>query len=189
MPQLTPEQRAKVDQQNLANILKKAGAGKVLTARDVEMLDDFVEVKKGDQDPTRATGETVIQMTDLARICKTDHRDAASVLLNSNIKYKEGPRRSKLFPLFNAVAALVSRKGTQSAVEQRNLADAKLKEAQRLKLEGEWRPITESRQLAARMAAITTEVIESSELSLEDQNKLIEQLKTSMTEGMEVGDD
>ena len=80
MPQLTPEQRAKVDQQNLANILKKAGAGKVLTARDVEMLDDFVEVKKGDQDPTRATGETVIQMTDLARICKTDHRDAASVL-------------------------------------------------------------------------------------------------------------
>tara|TARA_R100001082_G_scaffold31401_1_gene15993 strand:- start:203 stop:772 length:570 start_codon:yes stop_codon:yes gene_type:complete len=189
MPQLTPEQRAQVDKQNLANILKKAGAGKVLSDRDVKLLDQFVEVKNEGQGSAKATEKTLIQLSDLARICKTDHRDVTAFLTNEKINYKDGPRRSKLFPLFDAVEALVQRKGTQSAVEQRNLADAKLKEAQRLKIEGEWRPITESRQLAARMAAITTEVIETSDLPLEDQNKLVEQLRSAMAQGMEVSDE
>ena len=39
------------------------------------------------------------------------------------------------------------------------------------------------------MAAITTEVIETSDLPLEDQNKLVEQLRSAMAQGMEVSDE
>lgn len=41
MAQLTQEQRAKIDAQNLANIVKKSSAGKVLTDRDIEFLDSM----------------------------------------------------------------------------------------------------------------------------------------------------
>jgi len=41
MAKLTPEQRAKIDAQNLANIVKKSSAGKVLTEREVEFLDSM----------------------------------------------------------------------------------------------------------------------------------------------------
>lgn len=137
----------------------------------------------------RADKETLISLSEVCKITGTSKDVGKKALDEDNFKPIKGPKNAHLFPLFEAVRCLMKRKTAQSAIEQRNLADAKLKEAQRKKLEGEWRPITESRQLAARMAAITTEVIESSELGLEDQNKLIEQLKTSMTEGMEVGDD
>jgi hypothetical protein len=137
----------------------------------------------------RADKETLITLSEVCRITGTSKDMGKRALEDDNFEPIKGPHKAHFFPLFEAVRCLMKRKTAQSAVEQRNLADAKLKEAQRKKIEGEWRPITESRQLAARMAAITTEVIESSDLSLENQNKLIEQLKTSMTEGMEVGDD
>ena len=182
MPQLTPEQRAKIDQQNLANILKKASAGKVLSARDVEMLDNVVEVKTGEQDAERATGETLIHLSDLARICKTDHRDVSAVMIDDGIDHIDGPRRAKLYPLFKSVAALVSRKGQQTAIEQRNIQDALLKEAQRKKLEREWIPLPEARHLASRMAKQVCESIEASSLSLDEQNLLMTNIKNAMIE-------
>jgi len=137
----------------------------------------------------RADNETLISLSEVCKITGTSKDVGKKALDEDDFKPIKGPKNAHLFPLFEAVHCLMKRKTAQSAIEQRNLADAKLKEAQRLKLEGEWRPITESRQLAARMAAITTEVIETSELPLEDQNKLIEQLKTTMAEGMEVSDE
>jgi len=44
MAKITPEQRAKIDAQNLANIVKKSSAGKVLTEREVEFLDSMASL-------------------------------------------------------------------------------------------------------------------------------------------------
>ena len=41
MAQLTKEQRAKIDAQNLANIVKKSSVGKVLSEREIEFLDSM----------------------------------------------------------------------------------------------------------------------------------------------------
>ncbi len=137
----------------------------------------------------KADNETLITLSDVCKITGTSKDVGKKALAESDFKPIKGPKNSHLYPLYEAVHCLMHRKTAQSAIEQRNLADAKLKEAQRLKIEGEWRPITESRQLAARMAAITTEVIETSDLPLEDQNKLVEQLRSAMAQGMEVSDE
>tara|TARA_R100000808_G_scaffold18668_1_gene40827 strand:+ start:1158 stop:1733 length:576 start_codon:yes stop_codon:yes gene_type:complete len=50
MAAITPEQRAKIDAQNLANIVKKASAGKVLTERDIGFLDTMATREQVDGD-------------------------------------------------------------------------------------------------------------------------------------------
>ena len=136
----------------------------------------------GEQDAERATGHTLIHLSDLARICKTDHPDVSAVMIDDGIDHKDGPRRAKLYPLFKAVGALVSRKGQQTAIEQRNIQDALLKEAQRKKLEREWIPVPEARHLTSRMAKQVCESIEASSLSLDEQNLLMTNIKNAMIE-------
>lgn len=138
---------------------------------------------------SKASHSTTISMADVCRITGTARDVGKAAFEKDKIESTPGPRNSKLYNLFDAVHCLMKRKSAASAIEQRNLADAKLKEAQRKKLEREWIPLPEARHLAARIASITCEIIEGSDLDLDAQNLLNKRIKDAMQEGLDEEDD
>jgi hypothetical protein len=133
-----------------------------------------------------ATKTTTASLTLLAKITATDRRDAADALTAAGIDSVPGPNRSNLYPLFDAVRCLVDRKegAAQSAAEQHHIAGAKLKDAQRAKIEREWMPLAEARLIAARMAGITSTWVEDSGLPMEEQNRLMVRIQEMVSDGL-----
>jgi hypothetical protein len=138
--------------------------------------------------PTRAKRDSTIAFADLANLISTDRKDALDALVDAGIDYvKEG--NAHLYPLFTGVKVLIDRKEGigLKASELNQQAQAKLNDVRRKALERELVPIAEARQLAASMAAMVSQTVEDSELTMEQQNILMQRMENAAREAF--GDD
>ena len=178
MPKLTQEQRSQIDAQILANIVKKAGAGKTLTSREVEFLDDIAsheaDTNLGEWDTTTLaqvigmTPQSVNEQVRAGRIPKIGRgRFDPVAAVSAYCEYLREARDD----------AKGSGKSLTAARTELALEDARLKRIQAEKLEGRFADVQELIAAESHMLEGIAGIIRSSPLSDERKEDIFTALQ------------
>ena len=120
----------------------------------------------------------LIALSNLAKLVPTDKADARDALADAGIS-PQVVRGVHLYPLYRGATVLMERKEGlgKKASELNQEAQAKLNDVRRKALERELIPIAEAETIVAKFATMTSDTIERSALTMDEQNQLFEALK------------